>query len=123
MDAVPVPVQILCRQCSAPLPVEQGSQYVKCEFCGATNVVEKGRTVFHYAVKVTVRRDAAEKALRRCVEDAAVPVFVGGLASVLSYDVITRAGAEALGNEIGNGLRRLAEVGPENGRARVRQDD
>lgn len=65
MDAVPVPVQILCRQCSAPLPVEQGSQYVKCEFCGATNVVEKGRTVFHYAVKVTVRRDAAEKALRR----------------------------------------------------------
>ena len=65
MDAVPPPVQLLCRQCSAPLPVESGSQFVICSFCGTTNVVEKGRTIFHYAVKTTVKEDAAEKALRR----------------------------------------------------------
>jgi LSD1 subclass zinc finger protein len=65
MDSVPAPVQILCKQCSAPLPVEQGSKFVNCEFCGTTNVVEKGRTVFHYAVRATVNDEAAEKALRR----------------------------------------------------------
>jgi len=65
MDAIQAPVQILCRQCSAPLPVEQGSKFVNCEFCGTTNVVEKGRTVFHYAVRATVNNEAAEKALRR----------------------------------------------------------
>ncbi len=59
------PVQILCRQCSAPLPVEQGSTYVVCEFCGTTNVVEKGQTVFHYAVQATVDEAEAVAALRR----------------------------------------------------------
>ena len=65
MDAIQAPVQILCKQCSAPLPVEQGTQFVNCEFCGTTNVVEKGRTVFHYAVRATIHEGAAEKALRR----------------------------------------------------------
>ncbi len=65
MDPVPRPVQLLCRQCSAPLPVEQGSEFVVCSYCSTTNVVEKGRTVFQYAVRDTVREDAAEKALRR----------------------------------------------------------
>jgi LSD1 subclass zinc finger protein len=65
MDAVPAPVQILCRQCSAPLPVEQGSQFVTCEYCGTTNVVEKGQTVFHYAVQATVDEAEAMAALRR----------------------------------------------------------
>jgi LSD1 subclass zinc finger protein len=65
MDAVPAPVQILCRQCSAPLPVEQGSQFVNCEYCGTTNVVEKGQTVFHYAVQATVDEAEGMAALRR----------------------------------------------------------
>ncbi len=60
-----VPVQILCRQCSAPLPVEHGSAYVECEYCGTTNVVEKGQTVFHYAVQATVDEAAAVAALKR----------------------------------------------------------
>jgi DNA-directed RNA polymerase subunit RPC12/RpoP len=65
MEAVPAPVQILCRQCSAPLPVEQGTQYFDCEYCGTTNVVEKGQTVFHYAVRTTIRENEALAALRR----------------------------------------------------------
>lgn len=65
MTSVSVPVQILCRQCSAPLPIEQGTQFVICEFCGTTNVVDKGQTVFHFAVRVTVRENEAEAALRR----------------------------------------------------------
>ena len=65
MDSVPAPVQILCRQCSAPLPIEQGSQFVICEYCGTTNHVDKGRTVFHYAVRMTVREDEAQADLRR----------------------------------------------------------
>lgn len=73
MDALPTPpttpslppVQILCRQCSAPLPVEHGSSFVECEYCGTTNVVEKGQTVFHYAVQATVDEAEAVAALRR----------------------------------------------------------
>jgi hypothetical protein len=65
MDSVPAPVQILCRQCSAPLPVEQGTQFVICEYCGTTNHVDKGRTVLHYAVRSTVSEDEAQAALRR----------------------------------------------------------
>ena len=65
MASVPAPVQILCRQCSAPLPIEQGTQYVNCEYCGTTNFVDKGQTVFHYAVRETVRQDEALAALRR----------------------------------------------------------
>ena len=65
MDAVPAPVQILCRQCSAPLPIEQGSEFVACDYCGTTNVVEKGQTVFHYEVQATVDEAQAVAALRR----------------------------------------------------------
>jgi hypothetical protein len=59
------PVQILCRQCSAPLPVELGSTYVDCEYCGTTNVVEKAQSILHYAVQATVDEAAAVAALRR----------------------------------------------------------
>lgn len=65
MASVPAPAQILCRQCSAPLPIEQGTQYINCEYCGTTNFVEKGKLVFHYAVRTTVREDEATAALRR----------------------------------------------------------
>jgi LSD1 subclass zinc finger protein len=61
----PPPTQLLCRQCAALLPVEQGSQYVTCSFCSATNYVDKGRAVFHYVVRETVRETEAVAALRR----------------------------------------------------------
>jgi hypothetical protein len=65
MSSVPDATQVLCRQCSAPLPIEQGTQFVTCEFCGTTNFVDKGRAIFHYAVRVTVRENDALAALRR----------------------------------------------------------
>ncbi len=65
MASVPAPAQILCRQCSAPLPIEQGTQYVDCDYCGTTNIVDKSEKVFHYAVRETVRENEAVAALRR----------------------------------------------------------
>jgi len=56
---------INCRQCAAPLAVEQGQPFVTCRFCGATNFVDKGRVVFHYLVRPTVREDGARAALNR----------------------------------------------------------
>lgn len=60
-----VPNQINCYQCGAPLPVTQGSQFATCEFCGATNYVDKSGAVLHYAVKETISQDDATAALRR----------------------------------------------------------
>jgi hypothetical protein len=57
--------EILCYQCAAVLPVEQGSQFVTCEFCGATNFVDKSGAVLHYAVQATIDETAASAALRR----------------------------------------------------------
>jgi LSD1 subclass zinc finger protein len=65
MNAVIAPVQLLCRQCSAPLSVEQGTKYVSCEYCGTTNIVDKSQSVLHYAVRPTLRQNDAEAALRR----------------------------------------------------------
>jgi hypothetical protein len=56
---------INCRQCAAPLTVEQGQQFVTCRFCGATNFVDKSRVVFHYLIRPTVREDGARAALNR----------------------------------------------------------
>ncbi|MCP4416200.1 MAG: hypothetical protein GY805_06240 [Chloroflexi bacterium] len=56
---------ILCHQCAAVLPVEQGSQFVTCEFCSATNFVNKSGAVLHYAVQATIDETAASSALRR----------------------------------------------------------
>jgi hypothetical protein len=60
-----IATQFFCRQCGAVLPVEQGTQFVTCEFCQATNFVDKGGAVFHYAVRPTVDETAASAALRR----------------------------------------------------------
>jgi hypothetical protein len=54
-----------CRQCAAPLTVEQGQPFVTCRFCGATNFVDKTRAVFHYQVRPTVHEDGARTALNR----------------------------------------------------------
>lgn len=59
------PNQITCYQCGAPLPVQVGSQFVTCEFCGATNFVDKSGAVLHYAVEATIDQPTAESALRR----------------------------------------------------------
>jgi hypothetical protein len=56
---------INCRQCAAPLAVEQGQPFVTCRFCGATNFVDKARAVFHYLVRPTLREDGARAALNR----------------------------------------------------------
>ena len=63
-DQVGAP-SINCRQCAAPLAVEQGQPFVTCRFCGATNFVDKARAVFHYLVRPTVREDGARAALNR----------------------------------------------------------
>jgi hypothetical protein len=60
-----VATSINCRQCAAPLTVEQGQPFVTCRFCGATNFVDKARAVFHYLVRPTVREDGARAALNR----------------------------------------------------------
>ncbi len=60
-----VATSINCRQCAAPLTVEQGQPFVTCRFCGATNFVDKSRAVFHYLVRPTVREDGARAALNR----------------------------------------------------------
>lgn len=57
--------QLLCRQCAAPLFVEQGARYATCEFCGTVNFVDKSETVLHYAVRPTIDDTKAAAALRR----------------------------------------------------------
>lgn len=65
MTDQPAATSINCRQCAAPLTVEQGQPFVTCRFCGATNFVDKARAVFHYLVRPTVREDGARAALNR----------------------------------------------------------
>ena len=65
MTTMPLETQILCHQCAAVLPVEVGSQFVTCEFCGAKNFIDKSGAVLHYAVRETVDETAASAALRR----------------------------------------------------------
>ena len=44
------------------------------------------------------------------VSEAGIPVLVGGLASVYACDAISKAGAIALGRDIGHGLQQLSEI-------------
>jgi DNA-binding transcriptional MerR regulator/methylmalonyl-CoA mutase cobalamin-binding subunit len=50
------------------------------------------------------------KDLPGLVEASPVPVIVGGLSSVYGCDAINRAGAEAVGRDVGHGLTRLREI-------------
>jgi methanogenic corrinoid protein MtbC1 len=52
----------------------------------------------------TIGRD-----LPRLVNAVDIPVFVGGPASVFACDAINKSGAEALGQDMEHGLRRLKE--------------
>jgi hypothetical protein len=61
----PLATRINCAQCGAELVVEHGAVYVTCEYCATTSFVDKTRAVFHYALRVTLREEAALAALRR----------------------------------------------------------
>jgi hypothetical protein len=65
MHRLPIETQILCQQCTAVLPVEQGALIAVCEFCGASNAVDKSEVVLHFAARETVRENDAASALRR----------------------------------------------------------
>lgn len=65
IPATPPPSEILCQQCTAVLPVEQGETITICEFCGTSNAVDKSQAVLHYVVRETVRENDAASALRR----------------------------------------------------------
>jgi len=65
MMETPPETKILCHQCAGVLPVEVGSQFVTCEFCGSENFIDKSGAVLHYAVRATVDETAASAALRR----------------------------------------------------------
>jgi DNA-binding transcriptional MerR regulator/methylmalonyl-CoA mutase cobalamin-binding subunit len=60
------------------------------------------------AIEPTVQTLAKE--LPALVEQAGVPVLVGGLSSVYGCDAITKAGAVALGRDINHGLQTLNEL-------------
>lgn len=67
-EEIPIPyseTQILCQQCTAVLPVEQGALIAVCQFCGASNAVDKSEVVLHFAARETVRENDAASALRR----------------------------------------------------------
>jgi hypothetical protein len=67
-EEMPIPyieTQILCQQCTAVLPVEQGALIAVCEFCGASNAVDKSEVVLHFAARDTLRENDAASALRR----------------------------------------------------------
>jgi len=67
-EEIPIPsteTQILCQQCTAVLPVEQGALIAVCEFCGASNAVDKSEIVLHFAARETIRKNDAASALRR----------------------------------------------------------
>lgn len=57
--------QLLCKQCSAVLVVEQGAAYATCEFCGTVNFLDKSEAVLHYAVRPTLDEAKGAAALRR----------------------------------------------------------
>lgn len=65
MNEIPASTQLLCQQCTAPLPVEQGMTYITCEFCGTVNYLDKSQSVMHFAVQATLDSDKATAALRR----------------------------------------------------------
>ena len=65
IPSLPIETQILCQQCTAVLPVEQGALIAVCEFCGASNAVDKSEVVLHFAARETVRENDAASALRR----------------------------------------------------------
>lgn len=65
MAEIAASTQLLCKQCSAVLVVEQGAAYATCEYCGTVNYLDKSEAVLHYAVRPTIDNSQAAAALRR----------------------------------------------------------
>lgn len=65
MPDLDVPTQLLCRQCAAPLTVEQGAAIATCEYCGTVNYLDKSEAVLHYTVRPTLGDEQATAVLRR----------------------------------------------------------
>lgn len=59
---------------------------------------------------VAPEKDVIAVQLAELVNEVSVPVFVGGLSSVLACDAVNRTGAIALGQDIQTGLNRLADA-------------
>jgi methanogenic corrinoid protein MtbC1 len=59
---------------------------------------------------IAMSSQTLNRELPELVRDSGVPVLIGGLSSVYGCDAINRAGAEALGRDIDQGLNRLKEV-------------
>ena len=55
-------------------------------------------------------KNTLDRDLPGLVEDAGVPVLIGGLSSVYACDAIGKAGAEALGRDIDHGMQRMGEL-------------
>lgn len=65
MADIQASTQLLCQQCAAVLPVEQGAAYTTCEYCGTVNFLDKSQAVLHYAVLPTLDATNTQAALRR----------------------------------------------------------
>ena len=59
---------------------------------------------------VTPAATTLKNELTDTVKQCGVPVFIGGRASVDSYDALKRTGAEPLGTDIETGLARMGEI-------------
>jgi len=55
-------------------------------------------------------REVLEEGLPKLVASGVAPVLVGGLSSVYACEAIARTGAEAIGRDIEQGLRRINEL-------------
>jgi len=84
----------------ANMPLDELAQVAKKKNCAA--IVLSGA--------IEPKKSILDNDLPELVRASGIPVMVGGLTSVYCCDAITRAGAEALGRDIGHGLKRMAEL-------------
>jgi DNA-binding transcriptional MerR regulator/methylmalonyl-CoA mutase cobalamin-binding subunit len=84
----------------ANMPLEELAAVARKKNCGA--IVLSGA--------IEPSRETLSQDLPELVASSQAPVLIGGLSSVYACDAINRAGAEALGRDIDQGLRRLADA-------------
>lgn len=84
----------------ANMPLDELAQVAKKKNCAA--IILSGA--------IEPKKSILDNDLPELVRVLGIPVMVGGLTSVYCCDAITRAGAEALGRDIGHGLQRMAEL-------------
>jgi DNA-binding transcriptional MerR regulator/methylmalonyl-CoA mutase cobalamin-binding subunit len=84
----------------ANMPLDQIADVARRKSCSAivlSGAIEPSRAVL-------------EEGLPKLVASGVAPVLVGGLSSVYACEAITRTGAEAIGRDIEQGLRRINEL-------------